>query len=36
MNCIKSRKETMIPAEIGHRTAAMCQIGHIAVQLGRS
>ncbi len=34
VNCIKSRKETMIPAEIGHRTASMCQIGHIAVQTG--
>jgi len=34
VNCIKSRKETMIPAEIGHRTASMCQIGHIAIQTG--
>jgi myo-inositol 2-dehydrogenase/D-chiro-inositol 1-dehydrogenase len=34
VNCIKSRKETMIPAEIGHRTASLCQIGHIAVQTG--
>ena len=34
VNCIKNRKETMIPAEIGHRTASLCQIGHIAVQTG--
>jgi len=34
VNAIKSRKETMIPAEIGHRTASMCQLGHIAVQTG--
>jgi len=34
VNSIKSRKETMIPAEIGHRTASMCQIGHIAIQTG--
>jgi hypothetical protein len=24
----------MIPAEIGHRTATMCQIGHIAIETG--
>lgn len=34
VNCIKSRQETIIPAEIGHRTASMCQIGHIAIQTG--
>ncbi|MCX6925856.1 MAG: Gfo/Idh/MocA family oxidoreductase [Verrucomicrobia bacterium] len=34
VNCIKSRKETMIPAEIGHRTATMCQIGHISIETG--
>jgi predicted dehydrogenase len=34
VNCIKNRKETMIPAEIGHRTASLCQIAHIAVQTG--
>ncbi len=32
VNSIKNRKETMIPAEIGHRTASMCQLGHIAIQ----
>ena len=34
VNCVKSRKETMIPAEIGHRAATMCQIGHIAIETG--
>ena len=35
VNCIKNRKETMIPAEIGHRTASMCQIGWIAAKVGQ-
>jgi predicted dehydrogenase len=35
VNCIRSRQETMIPAEIGHRTASMCQIGWIAARLGQ-
>jgi myo-inositol 2-dehydrogenase / D-chiro-inositol 1-dehydrogenase len=35
IDCVKSRKETLIPAEVGHRTATLCQIGHIAAQLGR-
>jgi len=35
INCVRSRKETLIPAEVGHRTASMCQIGFIAVRLGR-
>ena len=35
INCIRSRKETIIPAEIGHRTASMCQIGYIAAKLGQ-
>jgi myo-inositol 2-dehydrogenase / D-chiro-inositol 1-dehydrogenase len=34
VNCVKRRMETMIPAEIGHRTATMCQIGHIAIETG--
>ena len=32
VNCIKTRKETMIPAEIGHRTASLCQIAQVAIQ----
>ena len=36
VNSIKSRQETLIPAEVGHRTASLCQLGHIAVQLEQS
>ena len=25
----------MADAEVGHRTCSMCQLGHIAIQLGR-
>jgi myo-inositol 2-dehydrogenase/D-chiro-inositol 1-dehydrogenase len=35
IDSVKSRKETLIPAEVGHRTATLCQIGHIAARLGR-
>jgi len=31
---VKNRTPTLIPAEIGHRTNAMCQLGLIAIQLG--
>lgn len=34
VNCLKSRRETMISAEVGHRTTTLCQLGHIAVQVG--
>ena len=33
--CIRSRKPTICTAEIGHRTATVCQIGIIAFRLGR-
>ena len=32
---IKTGGETMADAEVGHRTCSMCQLGHIAIQLGR-
>ena len=35
INCVKSRKEPIIPAEIGHRDATIAQIGFIASKLGR-
>lgn len=35
VDCVRSRKDPIITAEIGHRAATMCQIGHIAVQLGQ-
>jgi len=32
--CVKSRRETIIPAEVGHRSASMAQIAYIAAKLG--
>jgi predicted dehydrogenase len=34
-DCIKSRKPTYAPVEIGHRTVNIAHIGNIAMQLGR-
>jgi hypothetical protein len=34
-NCIRTRKETIAPAEAGHRTASICHLGNIAMLLGR-
>ena len=33
--CIKSRKETVAPAEVAHRSCSVCLLGEIAMQLGR-
>jgi hypothetical protein len=35
LDCIKSRKETITPAEVGHRSATLCHLGNIAMTLGR-
>lgn len=35
INCVRSRKEPIITAEIGHRAATICQIGLIAAKLGQ-
>jgi len=35
LDCVKSREETYAPAEVGHRTATVCHMGNIALQLGR-
>lgn len=35
LDCVKSRKETVCTAEIGHRSATVCNIGNIAMRLGR-
>ncbi len=35
INCIKSRRTTMIDAEVGHRDTSLCHLGHIAIRLGR-
>ena len=34
-DCVKSRKPTYAPAEVGHRTITIAHIGNIAMQLGR-
>jgi myo-inositol 2-dehydrogenase/D-chiro-inositol 1-dehydrogenase len=33
--CIKSRKETVAPAEVAHRSCSVCLLGDIAMQTGR-
>jgi predicted dehydrogenase len=35
LDCIRSRKPTICTAEIGHRTATICQLNGIAERLGR-
>lgn len=34
-DCVKSRKDPICTAEIGHRSATICNIGNIAMRLGR-
>jgi myo-inositol 2-dehydrogenase/D-chiro-inositol 1-dehydrogenase len=36
LECIKSRAETIAPAEIGHRSCTVCLLGDIAMRLGRT
>ncbi len=35
LNAVKSRGATLADAEVGHRTATLGHLGHIAIQLGR-
>ncbi len=35
IDCVKSRKETYVPVEVGHRTATALHMGNIAMQLNR-
>ena len=35
IDCVKSRKETFVPVEVGHRTASALHMGNIAMQLDR-
>jgi predicted dehydrogenase len=35
IDCVKSRKETICPAETGHRTASVCHLANIGYQLRR-
>ena len=34
IDCVKSRDETLEPAEVGHRVTSLCHLGHIAIQVG--
>jgi predicted dehydrogenase len=36
LDCIKSGKETICPAEVGHRSASICHLGNIGYRLGRN
>jgi hypothetical protein len=35
LDCIKSRKDPIAPAEVGHCSAAICHLGNIAMLTGR-
>ena len=35
LDCIKTRSEPIAPAEIGHRSATVCHLGNVAMQLQR-
>jgi len=35
LSCVRNRRETVSPVEIGHRSCTMCILGSIAMQLGR-
>ena len=35
LDCIKSRKQTIAPAEVAHRSCSVCLLGDIAMLLGR-
>jgi predicted dehydrogenase len=35
IDTVKTRGQTLADAEVGHRTTSLCQLGHIAIQVGR-
>jgi hypothetical protein len=35
IDCVKSRKAPICPAEVGHRSASLCHLGVTAIRLGR-
>ncbi len=34
IDCVRSREETLEPAEVGHRVTSMGLLGHISIKLG--
>jgi hypothetical protein len=34
-DCVRSRKQPICEAEIGHRSATVCHLGALAMRLGR-
>ncbi|MBM4028382.1 MAG: Gfo/Idh/MocA family oxidoreductase [Planctomycetes bacterium] len=36
IDAVKTRGQTLADAEVGHRTTSLCQLGHIAIQVGRT
>jgi predicted dehydrogenase len=36
LECVRSKKETICPAEVGHRSASICHLGNLGYQLGRA
>ncbi|MEA3368624.1 MAG: Gfo/Idh/MocA family oxidoreductase [Planctomycetota bacterium] len=36
LDCVRSRRHTIADAEVGHRTNSLCQVGHVAIQVGRT
>ncbi len=35
VECVQTRKPTICPAEVGHRSASMCHLGTTSIRLGR-
>ncbi len=35
LDCVRSRKPTICPPEVGHRSATVCHIGNISIRLGK-
>ena len=35
LDCIRSRRQPIAPAEVGHRTCSACLVGHIAMKIPR-